>query len=46
MAADINIKFILDLRTATVRQGKRKNGESFISITNRTDETIMITFED
>lgn len=37
---------MIDLRTATVRQGKRKNGHSFISITNRMDETIMITYDD
>jgi len=46
LKADTNLKFILDLRTATVRQGKRKNGESFISITNRTNETVMITFDE
>jgi len=37
---------MIDLRTATVRQGKRKNGELFISITNRIYETVMITFDE
>jgi hypothetical protein len=37
---------MIDLRTSTIRQGKRKNHESFISITNRLNEVILITFDD
>lgn len=37
---------MIDLRTSTIRQGKRSNHESFISITNRMNEVILITFDD
>jgi hypothetical protein len=44
--ADTTPKQLIDLRSSTVRQGRRKKNEPFISITNRVNEVILIRFYD
>jgi hypothetical protein len=38
-------KFMLDLRTASITQGRRKNDERYFVITNKLGETLQVTFE-